>query len=887
MRIRSLKIKNFRAHESSYIEFNDGINLIIGQNGSGKSSILEAIFAALYLGHGSFPRGYKRVNTRIGKSGFELVLKFEHNDKRYEIVRKSNAESYLKEHGAILYDRDSDIAKWSEKHLYPLHVFRNALYIKQGEIENILIDENVREKVLRKVLGIEDFENSANNAQEVVRELRRKKDYLEKLIQTSGDLQGRIEEQEKKLKEILVRINELRKQEIEISEKLSGVSRRYEYLKKLSELLGQKEKEKLSTEGSLKQLETEIKNIKERISELEKELNELGDKEKRLIEIQWVEEEYRMLNAILSKRAEIQKIEIEESRLEERIRGIQREISELSSKEKEFQEAKKLEKEVLERYRTLKGFAEEYEKVRQLLAEREKYLKELEKAGYTKEKLTKELEEVEKAKEKLKELEDRLVSLKGELNGLNRIEWKLRDNLSKLEGAKECPLCKRPIQEHDKGEIEREYKLEFAKIEEKKKEISKQLKELKEEKEKLERIKNREKTLIKLYKTLEFLETVEKKLKRYDIERLKTSSEEFEKVREKAIEIKKEIIRLKRETERLVKVKKELETISKDLENLKGRKRAILQEIRERGFTSFEEVEKRIRKLDPIYKEYIELRAVPKEIETRKKKQNLLKNALEKKEREFNILKENLKVIYRELEELNRQFSEEEFEAIRKEHLNLSNTHAALLKEIEGSEVLKEEVLKNLEELKIRLEEVKKAEKELELVGRMIADMKTLREKLLKLKAEAERKGLSEVERVASELFSEMTERKYQGIKIIREKKFGKERIRIVVLYQGQEKEIDFLSGGEKIALGLSFRLALSLYKVKNMELLILDEPTPFLDEERRKKLVEIITQHLRKIPQVIIVSHDEELKDAADYVIRVTLVGGRSNVEVESLGAY
>ncbi|RLF77172.1 chromosome segregation protein, partial [Thermococci archaeon] len=96
-----------------------------------------------------------------------------------------------------------------------------------------------------------------------------------------------------------------------------------------------------------------------------------------------------------------------------------------------------------------------------------------------------------------------------------------------------------------------------------------------------------------------------------------------------------------------------------------------------------------------------------------------------------------------------------------------------------------------------------------------------------------------------------------------------------------------FLSGGERIALGLSFRLALSIYKVRNMELLILDEPTPFLDEERRKKLIDIISQHLRKIPQVLIVSHDEELKDAADYVIRVALVGGKSNVEVESLAAY
>ncbi len=61
--------------------------------------------------------------------------------------------------------------------------------------------------------------------------------------------------------------------------------------------------------------------------------------------------------------------------------------------------------------------------------------------------------------------------------------------------------------------------------------------------------------------------------------------------------------------------------------------------------------------------------------------------------------------------------------------------------------------------------------------------------------------------------------------------------------------------------------------------LLILDEPTPFLDEERRRKLVDITTNYLRKIPQVIIVSHDDELKDAADRVIFVDYQGGVSRV--------
>jgi len=63
------------------------------------------------------------------------------------------------------------------------------------------------------------------------------------------------------------------------------------------------------------------------------------------------------------------------------------------------------------------------------------------------------------------------------------------------------------------------------------------------------------------------------------------------------------------------------------------------------------------------------------------------------------------------------------------------------------------------------------------------------------------------VQKLAGELFSEMTEGRYQGIRLRREKKYGKERIELKVLYAGNEVGIDFLSGGERIALGLAFAL--------------------------------------------------------------------------------
>ncbi|MCD7956248.1 MAG: AAA family ATPase [Lachnospiraceae bacterium] len=60
MRIQHVKIKNFRGIEEREIEFQPGFNLVIGENGKGKTSILEAITVGL----GGFIAGIEGVSTR-------------------------------------------------------------------------------------------------------------------------------------------------------------------------------------------------------------------------------------------------------------------------------------------------------------------------------------------------------------------------------------------------------------------------------------------------------------------------------------------------------------------------------------------------------------------------------------------------------------------------------------------------------------------------------------------------------------------------------------------------------------------------------------------------------------------------------------------------------
>jgi exonuclease SbcC len=103
----------------------------------------------------------------------------------------------------------------------------------------------------------------------------------------------------------------------------------------------------------------------------------------------------------------------------------------------------------------------------------------------------------------------------------------------------------------------------------------------------------------------------------------------------------------------------------------------------------------------------------------------------------------------------------------------------------------------------------------------------------------------------------------------------------------GEEVPIVNLSGGEKTSVALSYRLALAdlaaqMSSINPSELLILDEPTTGFDQEDIKSLPPAL-RNIRTIPQIIIVTHEEELKNAADYKYEVIKESGESRVRLLS----
>ncbi len=109
MAITQLRINNLRLIEQLEFEPTDGLNLIWGANGSGKTTILEAIYI---LGRGkSFRNSERDQLTRRGESGLSLFIHTQGRDYQHSLgLTKGNGVTQAKLDGSKV-TRMSDLAR--------------------------------------------------------------------------------------------------------------------------------------------------------------------------------------------------------------------------------------------------------------------------------------------------------------------------------------------------------------------------------------------------------------------------------------------------------------------------------------------------------------------------------------------------------------------------------------------------------------------------------------------------------------------------------------------------------------------------------------------------------------------------------------------------------
>ena len=107
-----------------------------------------------------------------------------------------------------------------------------------------------------------------------------------------------------------------------------------------------------------------------------------------------------------------------------------------------------------------------------------------------------------------------------------------------------------------------------------------------------------------------------------------------------------------------------------------------------------------------------------------------------------------------------------------------------------------------------------------------------------------------------------------------------------VIEQKDYEIDYQYLSGGEKTAIALAYRLALNqvinslLSNIKTKDVVILDEPTDGFSSQQLDKMRDVLNE--LNVSQLIIVSHEQKIEGFVENVIRFKKENGISKVEVD-----
>jgi exonuclease SbcC len=181
-----------------------------------------------------------------------------------------------------------------------------------------------------------------------------------------------------------------------------------------------------------------------------------------------------------------------------------------------------------------------------------------------------------------------------------------------------------------------------------------------------------------------------------------------------------------------------------------------------------------------------------------------------------------------------------------------------------------EDLIEELEELREKGEELEDLEREKEQLEAHIAFVQFLRDTVEDAGEQMAEVLIKEISDRADSLFRQLRGRPSEELQ-------WRKNYQVVVTENGEEKEFEKLSGGEKMGAALAIRLAV-LNVLSDIDIVFLDEPTTNLDSEKRANLVDQI-QNLRGFEQLTIVSHDDTFESLTENAITLEKQDGATQV--------
>lgn len=371
MILTSLTMQNYKKYRNFTLNFYEGLTGIIGRNGSGKSTIFDAITFALY----GDVRGEKdtiRHAKANEKEPVRVELIFEIDGKDYKVIRELRGKSLTAK--AYLYDSENELIAESVTAVtgkiiqligMNKEAFTHTVFASQKELTALSgLKNEERKKIIRKLLGLEKIDKIEQEIKSRLTELNRDIKSFSEILLSDSEVKGLEEKKAVKTKEAesmqneverLVKSFETKKKEVVETDKTLKV------IKKLKD-------EFVKLGSDLELLKKELENQKDNILKGQKRLKELQlkanqyEKEKPLIaEFKEIEETIAKLQKQKEQLLKKEGLEKEQNVLRSQYKQVENEIAQLKKKLeikpkllKEQQKQKKLLQESTKRLKELK-----------------------------------------------------------------------------------------------------------------------------------------------------------------------------------------------------------------------------------------------------------------------------------------------------------------------------------------------------------------------------------------------------------------------------------------------------------------------------------------------------------------------------------------------------
>ena len=320
MILSKLKLENFKKYTSYEIEFGEGLVGIIGKNGSGKSTIFEAILFALY---GALQnKSYKEVirNSQASTKDPVLVeLSFEFESIEYVVAREfrgkalsANAKFY--KNGELITTGAKEVtASITALTKMNKDAFLHTLFASQKELTSLSTQKpEERKKMIRKLLGLEKIDFIEKELIEKSRELKREISAFAEVLLSNEEVEvknkhisqykGQKDTLEKEVEVKGIELNTLKLKLIDIQKELV--------------VLQETKEKKQSMFSNLELLKNTLNAHSANKDKLEHDLNTLELKQKELRGLESVKSQYTTLHESIKEQEKLKEHHIRKEGLQ-------------------------------------------------------------------------------------------------------------------------------------------------------------------------------------------------------------------------------------------------------------------------------------------------------------------------------------------------------------------------------------------------------------------------------------------------------------------------------------------------------------------------------------------------------------------------------------------